>query len=74
MIQLIINIPAYSVAVSKRKQPRALLIRTTLDDLIAAIEGASHPSHQVLTSCRMTKLALCYVYWGQRLSEEEGNR
>jgi len=37
MIQMIINIPAYSVPVSKRKQPGALLIRTTLDDLIAAI-------------------------------------
>jgi hypothetical protein len=34
-----------------------------LDDLIAAIEDASHPAHQMLSSCRMTKLALGYVYW-----------
>jgi hypothetical protein len=63
MIHMIINIPGYSVPVSKRKQPRALLMRTTPYDLIAAIEDAAHPSHQMLTPCRMMKLALCYVYW-----------
>jgi hypothetical protein len=33
------NISTHSVPVSRRKQPRALLIRTTLYDLIAAINA-----------------------------------
>jgi hypothetical protein len=34
-----INISTHSVPVSKRKRPRALFIRTTLYDLIAAINA-----------------------------------
>jgi hypothetical protein len=59
------NMPAHSVAVSKRKRPRALLIHTTLYDLMAAVnaevgadEGDLAIAYvvQLVKACRLTYL------------------